>query len=59
MKDSLIKLCKEIRAFVTNPMIENPNTVDAQQLVRAKRDLEGLILLSGMIKKEADKLSKQ
>jgi len=58
MKDSLIKLCKEIRAFVTNPMIENPNTVDAQQLVRAKRDLEGLILLSGMIKKDADKLSK-
>ena len=59
MKDSLIKLCKEIRAFVTNPMIENPNTVDAQQLVRAKRDLEGLIQLSGLIKKEADKLSKQ
>jgi hypothetical protein len=40
-------------------MIENPNTVDAQQLVRAKRDLEGLIQLSGLIKKEADKLSKQ
>jgi len=59
MKDSLIKLCKEIRAFVTNPMIENPNTVDAQQLVRAKRDLEGLILLSGLIKKDADKLSKE
>ena len=59
MKDSLIKLCKEIRAFVTNPMIENPNTVDAQQLVRAKRDLEGLIQLSGLIKKDADKLSKE
>jgi hypothetical protein len=59
IKDSLIKLCKEIRAFVTNPMIENPNTVDAQQLVRAKRDLEGFIQLSGLIKKDADRLSKE
>lgn len=58
-KDSLIKLCKEIRAFVTNPMIENPNTVDAQQLVRAKRDLESFLQLSGLIKKEADKLSRR
>ena len=56
VKDSLIKLCKEIRAFVTNPMIENPNTVDAQQLIRAKRDLESVIQLSGLIKKDADKL---
>lgn len=59
IKDSLIKLCKEIRSFVTNPMIENPNTVDAQQLTRARRDLESLIQLSGLIKKDADKLSKK
>lgn len=59
MKDSLIKLCKEIRSFVTNPIIEKPNTVDAQQLIRARRDLESLIQLSGLIKKDADKLSKK
>ena len=59
IKDSLIKLCKEIRAFVTNPTIENPNTVDAQQLARAKRDLAGFIQLSGLIKKDAEKLSKE
>jgi hypothetical protein len=59
IKDSLIKLCKEIRAFVTNPMIENPNTVDADQLIRAKRDLESFIQLSGLIKKDADKLNKE
>ena len=58
MKDSLIKLCKEIRSFVTNPIIENPNTVDAVQLPRARHDLESLIQLSGIIKKNADKLSK-
>ena len=58
-KDSLIKLCKEIRAFITNPMIENPNTVDAQSLMRAKHDLESFIQLSGLIKKDAERLSKE
>ena len=58
MKDSLIKLCKEIRSFVTNPTIENPNTVDANQLLKARRDLESLIQLSGLIRKDAEKLSK-
>jgi rRNA maturation endonuclease Nob1 len=56
MKDALIKLCKEIRSFVTNPSIENPNTVDADQLTKARRDLESLIQLSGQIKKDADRL---
>jgi hypothetical protein len=59
IKDSLVKLCKEIRSFVTNPIIENPNTVDADHLVRARRDLESLIQLSGLIKKDADHLSKK
>ena len=58
MKDSLIKLCQEIRSFVTNPIIENPNTVDAAELPRARHDLESLIQLSALIKKDADKLSK-
>jgi len=58
MKDALIKLCKQIRSFVTNPTIENPNTIDAKQLTRARRDLEGLIQLSLQIKKDADKLTK-
>ena len=59
IKDSLVKLCKEIRSFVTNPVIENPNTVDAEQLTRARRDLESLIQLSGLIKKDADKRSRK
>jgi hypothetical protein len=56
LKDALIKLCKQIRSFVTNPSIENPNTVDAQQLTKARRDLESVIQTSGQIKKDADKL---
>lgn len=56
MKDALIKLCKQIRSFVTNPIIENPNTIDAQQLTKARLDLESVIQLSAHIKKDADKL---
>lgn len=58
MKDALLRMCKQIRSFVTNPVIENPNTVDAEQLTNARRDLEGLIQLSGHIKKEAGKKHK-
>jgi hypothetical protein len=59
MKDAVIRMCKQVRSFVTNPVIENPNLVDAQHLSNARRDLEILIQLSGHIKKEADKLQKK
>lgn len=58
MADALIKLCKQIRSFVTNPSIENPNTVDAEHLTRARHDLDSLIQLSGQIKKDVDRLGK-
>jgi len=58
LKTGLISLCKYIRAFVTNPVIETPNTVNAEHLARAKRDLESLIQMSGQIKKDADELNK-
>ncbi len=58
IKASLVKLCKQIKSFVTNPVIETPNTVTAEQLTNARRDLERLIQLSGQIKKDADRLRK-
>lgn len=58
LKTGLIGLCKYIRDFVTNPVIETPNTVNAEHLARAKRDLESLIQMSGQIKKDADELNK-
>ena len=58
MTDSLVKLCKQIRSFVTNPVIEQPNTIDAEKLAAAKRDLESVIQLSGHLKHDADLLSK-
>ena len=59
MNDALIKLCKQIRSFVTNPSIENSSTVDAQQFTKARHDLEDLIQLSGQIKKDADRINKK
>jgi hypothetical protein len=57
MKDALIKLCKQIRSFVTNPVIEQPNMIDAEKLATAKQDLESVIQLSEHLKREADHLS--
>jgi hypothetical protein len=57
LKDELIKLCHQIRSFVTNPSIENPNTINAEQMAKARKDLETVIQISERIKKDADKLS--
>ena len=56
MKAALVKLCKQIRSFVTNPVIEQPNTIDVEKLETAKRDLESVIQLSGNLKRDADQL---
>jgi hypothetical protein len=58
VKDALITLCKQIKSFVTNPVIENPGTVNVQQLTRASSDLEAIIELSGSLKKTAERLNK-
>jgi len=54
-KDELILLCKQIESFVRNPIIDKPGTVDAQQLGRARRDLQSIVELSDEIKKHVDK----
>ena len=54
-KDALILLCRQIESFIKNPIIETPGTVDAQQLEKARRDLQSVVELSNDIKKRADK----
>lgn len=54
-KDELILLCKQIESFVRNPIIEKPGTVDAQELQRARRDLQSIVDLSDTIKRRVDK----
>jgi hypothetical protein len=55
IKEELVQLCNQIRSFVTNPSIENPNTINAEQMSKARRDLESLIQLSGHINKVSKK----
>jgi hypothetical protein len=54
-KDELILLCKKIESFVNNPIIEKPGTVDAQALEKARADLQSIVELSDVMKKQADK----
>ncbi len=53
--DELILLCKQIESFVRNPIIEKPGTVDAQQVGKAREDLQSVVELSDAIKKHVDK----
>ncbi|HET7287737.1 MAG TPA: hypothetical protein VFI71_09720, partial [Pyrinomonadaceae bacterium] len=59
VKEELVKLCHQIRSFVTNPSIENPNTINAEQMAKARKDLETVIQISERIRKDADKLSRK
>jgi len=54
-KDELIMLCQRIESFVRNPIIEKPGTVDAQELQRARKDLQSIVELSDTIKRRVDK----
>jgi hypothetical protein len=58
IRDALILLCRRIAGFVNNPIIATPGTVNAQQLAKARRDLEDVVELSGNVRKSADKLKK-
>src|SRR5258708_25209066 len=53
--DKLLLLCRQIESFVRNPIIEKPGTIDAEQLEKARRDLESVVELSEEIKKQVDK----
>jgi len=57
MKESLQALNDMIGSFVTNPIFKKDAGVDPQLTAKAKHDLEGIIELSGKIKKSADKLN--
>ncbi len=58
LKDALVALCTQIKGFVTNPVIENPGTVNVEQLNKARQHLQSVVELSFKIKKTSEKLSK-
>ena len=54
-KEDLTLLCKAIKSFIKNPIIETPGTIDAQQFEKARKDLEIVVELSAAITKRAEK----
>lgn len=47
-----------VKSFVENPVLQNPNIVDAEEWGRARRDLESIIILSDQIQVNAAAMSK-
>ena len=58
LQSSLSALSELIIGFVSNPMFQKANTVDAQLSAKARADLDGIIELSDGIKKSSEKLNK-
>ena len=58
LKSAIADLDTLVKHFTTNPMFQQPDVVDAQQSMQARRDLEGIIRLSEQIKRSAEALSK-
>lgn len=58
MRDALATMCKRIDSFTENPLFKTPEVIDIEQSAKANRDLRHIILLSGGIKKTAERLNK-
>jgi hypothetical protein len=58
MKSLLKELDGAISDFVTNPMFRNLRVVDTQSSAKARRDLEKIVRLSAMVRREADRRRK-
>jgi hypothetical protein len=58
LKPSVAALDTLIFSFVTNPIFKETGVVNTKLGVRARRDLEGIIELSEMVRRNAEKMSK-
>ena len=56
MRDALATMCKRIDSFTENPIFKVPAVVDVEQSAKADRDLRHILLLSGGIKRTAERL---
>jgi hypothetical protein len=59
MKDALVTMCKRIDSFTESPVFKVPEVVNVEQSAKANRDLRHIILLSGGIKRTAERLNKK
>ncbi len=58
LRPSLVMLRKLVERFVRSPLFREVNVIDAQVSARARRDLEGIVELSGRLKKDCEKYDK-
>lgn len=58
-RGALMLLDRTIMNFVSNPLFQKPNTIELQQGVNARRDLETVIGLTSDLKKTASRLGKE
>lgn len=58
LNDALFTMCKRIDSFTENPIFKVPSVVDVEQSAKADRDLRHILLLSGGIKRAAERLDK-
>ena len=58
LKDALFTICKRIDSFTENPIFKVPAVVDVEQSAKADRDLRHILLLSGGVKRAAERLDK-
>ncbi|MBV8857966.1 MAG: hypothetical protein JOZ02_13610 [Acidobacteria bacterium] len=58
LKDSLAALDKLVNSFVSNPGFQSVGVVNPQWSARARGDLEGIIELTGRLKKSCEQLQK-
>ena len=58
LKDALVTMCKRIDSFTESPVFKVPEVVNVEQSAKANRDLRHIILLSGGIKRTAERLNK-
>lgn len=57
VKDALVTMCRRIDSFTESPVFKEPDVVNVEQSAKANRDLRHIILLSGGIKRTAERLN--
>jgi len=58
LKAALLRLDRALMSFVKSPVFKNTDVVNAEDGVKARRDLEEVIELSRLINKDAERMSK-
>ncbi|HEX8502031.1 MAG TPA: hypothetical protein VF659_15715 [Pyrinomonadaceae bacterium] len=55
LRPSLVMLRRLVERFVRSPLFRDVNVIDAQVSTRTRRDLEGIVELSGRLKRDCEK----